>query len=37
LVKVEKKCEGAPRAFSDYTVTINKDALPTGVTIEELI
>ena len=37
LVKVEKKCEGAPRAFSDYTVTINKDALPAGVTIEELI
>ncbi len=37
LVKVEKKCEGAPRAFSDYTVTISKDALPTGVTIEELI
>ena len=37
LVKVEKKCEGAPRAFSDYTVTINKDALPAGVTIEEMI
>lgn len=37
LVKVEKKCEGAPRAFSDYTVTISKDALPAGVTIEELI
>jgi CRISPR-associated protein Csd2 len=37
LVKVEKKCEGAPRAFSDYTVTINKDALPASVTIEELI
>lgn len=37
LVKVEKKCEGAPRAFSDYTVSIDKDALPIGVTIEELI
>ena len=37
LVTVEKKCEGAPRAFSDYTVTISKDALPAGVTIEELI
>ena len=37
LVKVEKKCDGAPRAFSDYTVTINKDALPAGVTIEEMI
>lgn len=37
LVKVEKKCKGAPRAFSDYTVTINENALPGGVTIEELI
>lgn len=37
LVTVEKICEGAPRSFSDYTVTINKNALPAGVTIEELI
>lgn len=37
LVKVEKKCEGAPRAFSDYMVSIDKDNLPSGVTIEELI
>lgn len=37
LVMVEKKCEGTPRAFSDYTVTINKGACPEGVTIEELI
>ena len=37
LVKVEKKCEGAPRLFSDYSVTIAKDALPAGVTIEEMI
>lgn len=37
LVTVRKKCEGAPRAFSDYTVTIDKDALPAGVTIEEMI
>lgn len=37
LVMVEKKCEGTPRAFSDYTVSIDKDALPIGVTIEELI
>lgn len=37
LVTVEKNCEGAPRAFSDYTVTINKGACPEGVTIEELI
>ena len=37
LVKVEKLCEGAPRKFEDYKVTIFKDNLPTGVTIEELI
>lgn len=37
LVKVEKKCEGAPRSFSDYVVTINKDALPVGVSVKELI
>lgn len=37
LVKIEKKCEGAPRSFSDYTVTIDKDNLPAGVNIEEMI
>ena len=37
LVKVVKKCEEAPRQFSDYQVAIDKDNLPTGVTIEELI
>lgn len=37
MVKVEKKCEGAPRAFSDYQITIDKDALPAGVTIEKMI
>lgn len=37
LVKVEKKCDGAPRKFEDYNVTINKANLPDGVTIEELI
>lgn len=37
LVKVEKKCDGAPRKFEDYNVTINKANLPSGVTIEELI
>lgn len=36
-VKVEKKCDGAPRIFEDYEVTIDKDDLPVGVTIEELI
>ena len=37
LVKVGKKCEGAPRSFSDYVVAINKEALPAGVTVEEMI
>ena len=37
LVKVEKKCDGAPRQFSDYEVTIDNNNLPAGVTIEELI
>lgn len=37
LVKVEKKCADAPRSFSDYTVTIDKNSLPTGVTVEEMI
>lgn len=37
LVKVEKVCDGAPRSFSDYTVTIDKAGLPTNVTVEELI
>ena len=36
-VKVEKKCEGAPRSFSDYTVNIDKEGLPQNVTVEELI
>ena len=37
LVKVEKVCDGAPRSFSDYTVTIDKADLPTNVTVEDLI
>ena len=37
LVKVEKRCDGAPRKFEDYNVAINKANLPDGVTIEELI
>ena len=38
LVKVEKK-EGVeyPRSFSDYVVTIDKDAVPANITVEELI
>ena len=37
LVKVEKVCDGAPRSFCDYTVTIDKAGLPANVTVEELI
>lgn len=37
LVKVEKICDGAPRSFNDYTVTIGKAGLPANVTVEELI
>lgn len=37
LVKVEKTCDGAPRSFSDYSVTINKDNVPSNITVEELI
>ncbi len=39
LVKVEKKeeCKGVPRSFGDYTVTIDKEHIPSKVTVEELI
>ena len=37
LVKVQKICDGAPRKFEDYEVTIDKAKLPNGVTIEEMI
>lgn len=37
LVKVKKTCDGAPRSFSDYTVTIDKAGVPSNVTVEELI
>ena len=38
LVKVNKKIGvDFPRQFSDYEVTIDKENLPAGVTIEELI
>lgn len=36
-VKVEKNCAGAPRSFADYTVSIDTEGLPQGVTVEELI
>lgn len=36
-VTIEKKCDGAPRKFEDYEVTIDKENLPAGVAIEEMI
>lgn len=35
-VKINKVAD-VPRSFGDYTITINKDNLPAGVTVEELI
>lgn len=37
LVRIEKTSDVVPRCFNDYKVTINKDAIPNGVTVEELI
>lgn len=37
LVKVEKKCSGAPRKFDDYEVIIDNANLPNEVSIEEMI
>ncbi len=37
LVKVEKICNGAPRKFGDYEVTIDTANLPKGVNVEEMI
>ena len=37
LVKIDKNCDGAPRKFEDYTITIDRDNLPVGVSVEEMI
>lgn len=37
LVKVERVCDGAPRSFNDYTVTIDMAGLPANVTVQELV
>lgn len=37
LVKVEKTCYDAPRSFANYKVSIDKNALPNGVAVEEMI
>ena len=37
LVNIKKNCDGAPRSFSDYTVTIREENLPKGISVDELI
>lgn len=37
LVTISKKEGVTPRSYSDYTVTIDREHLPSGVTIEEII
>lgn len=37
LVKVCKVCEGAPRSFNDYAISIDKEKIPSNIIIEELI
>lgn len=37
LVKIERATAGVPRSFGDYSITIDKDSLPSGVTVEELL
>ena len=37
LVKVEKDPEIVARSFADYKIVIDKNSLPTGVTIEEIL
>ena len=38
LVKVERKDKSVPaRSFADYAVIIDKEHLPAGVKVEELI
>ena len=37
LVKIEKQCEGAPRKFNDYVITVDDKNLPQGIIIDEMI
>ena len=37
LVKIHKTCGGVPRSFDNYSVIIDKDNVPSNVTVEELI
>lgn len=37
LVHINKTTDAAPRSFSDYEITVDKENIPSGVTIEEKI
>ena len=37
LVKIHKTCDGSPRSFGHYSVIIDRDNVPSNVTVEELI
>ena len=37
LVKVERCGKGVARSFADYTISIDRDALPEGIMMEELL
>ncbi|MCR5394263.1 MAG: type I-C CRISPR-associated protein Cas7/Csd2 [Bacteroidales bacterium] len=37
LVKIEKTCDGVPRSFRDYRVTVDEQNKPEGVTIQQMI
>lgn len=37
LVSIQKTCEGAPRAFNDYSIVIDRANVPENVSVEELI
>ena len=37
LVKIEKNCDGSPRSFNDYSIVIDKEHVPSNITVEELI
>ena len=37
LVKIDRISDGVARKFSDYSVSIDKNNLPSNVTVEELL
>ena len=37
LIKIERTANEVARSFNDYKVTIDKENLPNGITVEELI